>query len=366
MVPLVAAGDRVEAGCLVAESSSDEPWYRCSHAPLPSTVSANGHSTNGTSKNGNGSARSLELLVEKDSTTHRPCDHHLPTEITPEEIVDIARRAGLLGMGGGMFPTYVKLSPKTPIDWVIINACESEPYLTCDHRVLMEHRDEVECGKRLAMRSVGATHGTIETAKNEYLDGYEPRLIHNVLGRQIPKGGRPSDVGVVVLNVQSARALHRAVCERRPLVDRVVTVDGNAIQRPGNYVVSLGTEIHHVLDACGVDWDQKPTVIAGGPIMGRPVEPGAIVTAGTSGILALTTDEISTPSPNPCIRCGRCQEVCPMALPASQLIRRPTEMLLNCIECGMCQFTCPAQQPILQKIRKAKSHLRGAHNRPDP
>jgi len=362
MVPLVSAGDRVEAGCLVAESSSNDRWYRCSHAPLLSTVSANGHPTNGQAKIGNGSARSLELLVEDDSTPGRRYKHHHPAELAPEEIVDIARRAGLLGMGGGMFPTYVKLSPATPIDWVIINGCESEPYLTCDHRVLVEHRDEVECGMRLAMQAVGAAQGTIETAKDSFLDGYESHLIHKVLGRQVPKGGRPSDVGVVVLNVQSARALHRAVCEHRPLVDRVVTVDGNAVQRPGNYVVPLGTEIRHVLEACGVDWDQTSTVIAGGPIMGSPVEPGAIVTAGTSGVLALTADEISAPSHDPCIRCGRCQEVCPLALPSGQMIHQPTDLLLECIECGMCQFTCPAQRPILQEIRKAKSHLRDANN----
>jgi electron transport complex protein RnfC len=365
MAPLVTAGDRVEAGCLVAESSSDERWYKCSHAPLLSTVSANGRPTNGQAKIGNGSARFLQLLVEKDSTAHRRCDHHHPAELAPEEIVDIARRAGLLGMGGGMFPTYVKLSPTTPIDWVIINGCESEPYLTCDHRVLVENRDEVECGMRLAMRAVGATQCTMVTAADnflDYLDGYEPRLVHKVLGRQVPKGGRPSDVGVVVLNVQSARALHRAVCEHRPLIDRVVTIDGNAIRRPGNYVVPLGTEIRHVLDSCGVDWGQTPTVIAGGPIMGSQVEPEAIVTAGTSGILALTTEEISESSHDPCIRCGRCQEVCPMALPSGQLVRKPTDLLLECIECGMCQFTCPAQRPILQEIRRAKSHLREANN----
>jgi electron transport complex protein RnfC len=376
MATLVTAGDRVEAGCLVAESSNDARWYRCFHAPLLSTVSGNGHSTSGPSSNGpstnshstngpsnssHGSARTLDLLVEENSTTQRQCDHHSPAELAPEEIANIARRAGLLGMGGGMFPTYVKLSPTTPIDWVIINGCESEPYLTCDHRVLVEHRDEVECGMRLAMQAVGATQGTMVDAEDNYLDGYESRLIAKVLDRQVPKGGRPSDVGVVVLNVQSARALHRAVCERRPLVDRVVTVDGNAIGRPGNYVVPLGTEIRHVLNVCGVDWDQMPTVIAGGPIMGSPIEPEAIVTAGIGGILALTTDEISKPSQDPCIRCGRCQEVCPMALPSSQLIRQPTDLLLECIECGMCQFTCPAQRPILQEIRKVKSHLRAVN-----
>ena len=363
MNPVVAPGDRVNAGRLVAESSDGQRWYRCWHAPLLSIV-ANGQKTNGHTANGHGATRSLELLVQSDSAVPESCTrHHHPTELARDEIVDIARRAGLVGMGGGMFPTYAKLSPTTPIDWVIINGCESEPYLTCDHRVLVEHRDEVECGMQLAMRAVGAAQGKIVASEDDYLDGYELRLIQKVLGRQVPKGGRPSDVGVVVINVQSARALHRAVCERRPLLDRVVTVDGNAIQRPGNYVIPLGTEIRHVLDACGVDWDEAPTVIAGGPIMGSPVEPDAVVTAGMGGVLALTRDEISQPRHDPCIRCGGCQDVCPLGLPSGQLVRRPTDALLECIECGMCQFVCPAQRPILQEVRKAKAHLRDAGDR---
>lgn len=361
MAALVGVGDRVEAGCLVAESFPDEPWYRCAHAPLLSTVSADGHPTNGQSKHVNGSARCLELMVEDVPTVERRYDHLPPAEFAPKEIADIARRAGLMGMGGGMFPTYLKLSPATAIDCVIINGCESEPYLTGDHRVLVEYRDEVECGMRLAMRAVGATQGTIVTHDDDYLDGYEPRLIHKVLGRQVPKGGRPSDVGAVVINVQSARALHRAVCEQRPLLDRVVTVDGNAIGRPGNYVVPLGTEIRHVLDACGVDWDQMKTLITGGPIMGTTVDPEAIVAAGTGGILALTRDEMSKPNSDPCIRCGLCQEVCPLALPSGQLVRRPNGKLLDCIECGLCQYACPARRPILQEIRKAKSRLRNTN-----
>ena len=160
------------------------------------------------------------------------------------------------------------------------------------------------------------------------------------------------------MNVQSARALHHAVCAGRPLLERVVTVDGNAIQRPGNYVIPLGTEIRHVLETCGIDWDQNPTLIAGGPIMGRSMQAEATVNAGTGGVLALTRDEVSKPSIDPCIRCGQCQEVCPADLPSRQLIRQPNEMLLECIECGMCQFTCPSQRPILQEIRTAKSQLR--------
>ena len=360
MMPRVAPGDRVDTGRLVAESNGDQSWYRCWHAPLPSLV-ANGHTPKELTANGNGSTRLLELVVQPDSKVSPSCQWQPhSTDLARHEIVEIARRAGLVGMGGGMFPTYAKLSPATPIDWVIINGCESEPYLTCDHRVLVEHRDEVECGMRLAMQAVGAPQGKIVESEDDYLDGYELRLIEKVLGRQVPKGGRPSDVGVVVMNVQSARALHQAVCQRRPLLDRVVTVDGNAVRRPGNYVIPLGTEIRHVLDACGVEWDRAATVIAGGPIMGSPVELDAVVTAGMGGVLALTRDEISEPGHDPCIRCGGCQQVCPVGLPSGQLVRRPTDALLECIECGMCQFICPAQRPILEEVRKAKARLRSA------
>ncbi len=359
MTSQAAVGDRVEAGDLLAESFDDDRSYRCCHAPLSGTVVAIGGSTNGHTTNDNGFPRFLELLIDKESLASQPCNQPHRADLSGDEIVDIARRSGLKGMGGGMFPTFVKLSPNTPIDWVIINGCESEPYLTCDHRVLEEYRDEVECGMRLAMRAVGATNGTIVEGENDFLDGYEPRLIRNELGRDVPRGGRPSDVGVVVLNVQSARSLHQAVCEQRPLVDRVVTVDGNAIRRPGNYVVPLGTEIRHVLNVCGIDWEQTPTVINGGPVMGRRVELDSTVTAGTGGILALTSDEISDPSPGPCIRCGSCQAVCPRDLPAGQLVRQPSNLLFECVECGVCQIACPAERPLLEDIRKVKSRLHG-------
>ena len=171
---LVAVGDRVDAGRLVAENSGTAGWYRCAHASLGGVVTAINHDSEA-AKNDGSSACWLELLVEGSNRSHGPCDHEYPHGLAPEEIVDAARRAGLVGMGGGMFPTYLKLSPERPIDWVIINGCEGEPYLTCDHRVLVEHREEVECGMRLAMRAVGASHGRIIDAESDYLDGYEVR-----------------------------------------------------------------------------------------------------------------------------------------------------------------------------------------------
>jgi electron transport complex protein RnfC len=257
-------------------------------------------------------------------------------------------------MGGATFPTHVKLSPPSPIDHVLVNGCESEPYLTCDHRVLVEHRDEVECGMQLAMQAVGATRGTIIAEDNHYLDGYERRLIQKALGRRVPHRGKPSDVGVLVINVQTVRALHQAVCQNRPLVDRVITVDGDAVRRPGNYVVPLGTPVSHILKACGVDPRRASAVIAGGPMMGAAVGPQTAVTGGTGGVLALGAHQIAWSGQDPCIQCGQCLEVCPLALPAGLLVRRPNPTVLQCIECGLCQFACPARRALLPALRKAK------------
>ena len=355
MTPLVAVGDRVEQGSLIAQSSSSDPLYKCAHAPFTSTVTAKTcHPAMG-----NKQGRTLELLNEQcgDPTVAGTCCK--PEDLAPKEIAEIARRAGLVGMGGSMFPTYMKLKPTNSIDWVIVNGCESEPYVTCDHRVLIEHRDEVECGMRLAMRAVGAADGTIATDKNDYLDGYESRLTYNVLGRTVPAGKRPANVGVIIINVQTARALHRAVCECRTLTDRVVTVDGGAIAQPGSYVVPIGTEIGHVLHACGIDWNKAVKLIEGGPMMGCPTDENATVSAGTIAILALAKDEVSNTHHDPCIRCGRCQDVCAFGLPVAQLLLRPTNQLQDCIECGMCQFACPARRPMLSKIRQAKRDLNG-------
>ena len=353
MVPVVAVGDEVEAGTVVTETPPGAPWYQCSHAPLSGTVTA---IVDPRSSNGH-PATQRALVIEGNPPAAPPCQHRDPKSLDPEQIRRAARDAGLVGMGGAMFPTHVKLSPEHAIDYVLVNGCESEPYLTCDHRVLVEHRDEVECGMQLVMQAVGATRGEIITKEDDYLDGYERRLIHKVLGRRVPPRGKPSDVGVVVVNVQTARALHRAVCQRRPLVDRVITVDGDAIRRPGNYVVPIGTEVGHILEVCGVDWEHTAAVIAGGPMMGRAAGPESIVTGGTGAVLALGDREISWTGSDPCIQCGQCQEVCPLALPVCWLVRRPNRTVFQCIECGICQFACPAGRALLPGLRKAKQTL---------
>jgi electron transport complex protein RnfC len=340
LTPLVEVGQTVEGGKLVARSPVSERFQRRIHASLTGTVTAVGED---------------HIIIEGELPERPPMTHGVPEWIAPEAIRDTAREAGLIGMGGGMFPTYVKLSHPAPIEVVLINGCESEPYLSCDHRVLAEHRDQTNCGAELAMRAVGARQGMIIDHEINYPGGYERLMIHDTLGKVIPKRGLPRDVGVLVLNVQSALALHDAVCLGRPLIDRVVTVDGGAVGRPGNYRVPIGTELGHLLQLCETDPAQTAQIVTGGPMMGAVADKSESVTGGTGAVIALTAEELGDYHAQPCIRCGQCMEVCPYNLPVAHLVESPHKVVLDCIECGACQFTCPARRPLIEELRQAKA-----------
>ncbi len=340
----VAPGDRVEAGQLIAESAEGERFVRRRHSPYDGVVTP--------------SARPGEIRIEGKPRALPAGPHRDPASLAPEAVVATVRDAGIEGMGGGMFPTYAKLSPGKPVECVIVNGCESEPYLACDTRVLAEHRGDVECGMRLAMRAVGAARGVIVDDDGGYPGGYERFLVRQVLGRDVPVDGRPADAGAIVINVQTARAIHHAVCLGRPLLDRVVTVDGGAVTRPGNFTVPLGTEFGHILRCASVQLDLATALLAGGPMMGVESGPDAVVEPGTGGILALTREEVRRPVDNPCIRCGDCLEACPVGLSARHLILRPTAALARCMDCGMCQYVCPSDRSLVALLRRAKESLR--------
>lgn len=336
----VAPGDAVRAGQLVLRSAAAARWQLRRHA------SVDGH------------VQSLDddalVLAGTPPAAAVVTAHHDPGALAPVAIVDAAREAGLVGLGGAMFPTYAKLLPLHPVDTVIVNGCESEPYLTCDHRVLIEQRAEVECGMHLAMRALGAERGLVIEREAYYPAGYERFLVRHALGRQVPPRGLPRDVGAVVINVQSALALHHAVCLGRPLLSRVVTVAGEAVQRPGNFRVAIGTPVAHLLASAGFQAAQAEAVIIGGAMMGRVAEPGEAVGPGTGGILALTAAELAERAERPCLRCGRCQEACPVDLPVVLLTERPGPAALSCIDCGLCQFVCPSALPLVERMRRAK------------
>jgi electron transport complex protein RnfC len=284
-----------------------------------------------------------------------------------------ARAAGLVGLGGAAFPAAVKLAPSkaTPIDTVILNGCECEPYLTCDHRVMLERPERVVAGARLIAEAVGATRVVIAVEDNKpdavealravagdvevmsvttrYPQGAEKQLIFSVTGRVVPGGKLPAVTGCLVHNVQTAAALADAVEFGTPLMERVVTVSG-AVERPGNFLVAIGTPVSYLIEMAGGLKDDAARVIAGGPMTAQPLGDLEVpVVKGTSGIVALTAAEAApiVDADQPCIRCGRCVEACPMTLHpyaiANYADRRNWDgcerfFALDCIECGCCSY----------------------------
>ena len=313
--------------------------------------------------------------------------------LSSSEIIDIAREAGLVGMGGATFPTHVKLSPPKEkiIDAVILNGAECEPYLTADHRVMLEKPADVVAGLDLIMRAVGVKKGFvgIETNKpdaiealgeavtdsglsdieviglqTKYPQGAEKNLIDAILGREVPSGTLPFEVGVLVQNVGTACAMHDAVVKKMPPIERVLTVTGR-VKEPKNLKVRVGTPLRDVIDFCGGPEGPLYKVVMGGPMMGiAQYSLDVPVTKGTSGILVLSKEDSPYIEEEPCIRCGRCLNACPMhlmpcnitdAVAAEDWDDADKYGALDCVECGSCAYVCPASRPIVQYAKLAKS-----------
>ena len=317
----------------------------------------------------------------------QPAEH--PETLNAKELQDIIRRAGIVGMGGATFPTSVKLTPgqgKT-IEKLIINGAECEPFLTADHRLMLEKPGLIVDGIHIVMNALNireamigveankhdavvaleqACHGTDGIRVCElpvrYPQGGEKQLVYALTKRAIPSGGLPLDVGCVVLNVGTVVAIEQAVREGRPLIDRITTV-GGMVNNPGNYRVRIGTPVSLLLDACGGLQAGVKKILSGGPMMGMAINDLEIpVTKGTSGILALG-DESLEPEESACIRCGRCMRACPMKLPPYMMdacIRHERyedaekHGVMNCIECGACTFVCPAKRMLTHSFRTGK------------
>jgi len=332
--PVLAVGDAVRTGRVVARGG---PLDERRHSPLTGAVVL---------------VDEWGIEIEGEPTDPEP----LPES---DDLVETARLAGLLGLGGGMFPTWAKLADaRGRVDVVLVNACESEPYVTCDHRVLTEHGAAVERGLERIVAGVGAREGRVVRRSHRYLDGYEPMLVERELGRIVPEGKRPPDVGALVLNVQTVWLLERAAAERRPLLERVVTIDGEAVAHPGNLLVPLGTAVGHLLTAGGGDPACAAHLVTGGPMMGRSATLDTPVRAGTIAVLALSAAEVAAPERTACFRCGRCAEVCPYGLPAPLLAAQPGPLTQVCIACGLCELVCPASRPLVVGIRR---HAQALH-----
>ncbi len=314
-----------------------------------------------------------------------------PLSLEPEKVCQIVRDAGIVGLGGAAFPTAVKLSPPKdkPIDTVIINGCECEPVLTADHRIMMEYAEDILNGAELIRKTTGAkrtiigiednkrdalkTFQGVKTddsaeillLKTKYPQGAEKNLIQALLGREVPRGGLPFDVGVVVQNVGTAKAIWDAVSSGKPLYERVLTAAGGGIRDPKNLMVRIGTPFQSVLDFCGGIDDSTNILIMGGPMMGLSQWTAEVpVVKGTSGILAWTA--AVPPMEHSCIRCSRCVDHCPMGLVPTQLMKyvkygylseAEDWGILDCVECGSCQYICPAAIPLVHWMRLGKSQV---------
>ncbi len=308
-----------------------------------------------------------------------------------EQVQDTVRAAGIVGLGGAAFPTSVKLMPPKdmPIHTVILNGCECEPFLTCDHRLMVEQPERVVAGARIIGQTVGAKRIVIGVEDNKpdavealrgvagddvevlslatsYPQGAEKQLIMAVLGEEVPHGKLPAATGALVQNVGTAAAVADAVEHGMPLVERVVTVTGN-VARPGNYLTLLGTSLSVLIEHAGGFVGEVGRVIAGGPMTGMGVaDLGVPVVKGTSGVVVLDPG-VTAPAVHgdqPCIRCGRCSVACPMSLQPFALgiyaNRREWDWTtqlhaVDCIECGCCSYVCPTRRPLVQLIRLAKA-----------
>lgn len=314
-------------------------------------------------------------------------------QYVPEKIVEAARTAGLVGQGGAAFPTHVKLkyNPEKLIDTILLNGCECEPYLTSDYRMMVEAPAPIITGALLAGRACGAkrilvavednkplaidtlkqaakgTDVQVVVLKTKYPQGGEKQTILAALGRTVPAGGLPLDVGVVVINVGTAAALARAVLRGKPLTHRVVSVTGEGIVRPRNILAPIGASYKDLIDYCGGLKPNAARVIAGGPMMGFALgNLDTPVTKGTSGVTVLTEEYTRRIRETNCVRCGRCVDVCPTNLVPTKLaiasrgkdwdlVKR--YHIASCVECGCCAYVCPAGLPLVQLIRMGKAQM---------
>ena len=310
-------------------------------------------------------------------------------ELTPAEIIDIVKNAGIVGMGGAGFPTYVKLNPGKPIDAVLVNACECEPMLTADHRVLLEYADDIIFGLLAEMKTVNAPKGIIVIEENkpdaiallrektadiegieilkvatQYPQGGEKMLIKRAMGRSVPSGKLPADVGACVSNVSTVKAIADAIKTGMPLIERVTTVTGKYIPNPQNFIVRVGTPASALVEACGGISAEDVLVKAGGPMMGFPQTTlETPIMKGSNGIIAIDND---VTEPCECIKCGRCVDVCPMSLEPlhfAKLVGDPAALkehnIMDCMECRCCEYICSSKIPLVSLIKAGKNAVRG-------
>ena len=395
--PVVAKGDKVKVGTLLAQAGGfvSAPCYSSVSGTvlkIDTAIDATGYRKPVIIIKVEGDE--WEETIDRSDKLERLEDH---PELTPEEIIERVKKAGVTGMGGAGFPTFIKLTPPptAKAECVIINAVECEPYITADFRLMMEKADEILVGLDLLMKAAKVTKGYIGIEDNKpaaielfqqktanrsdveivplakkYPQGGEKQLVDAVIRRQVPAPPAiPVNVGAIVQNVGTAFAVYEAVMKNKPLFERYTTVTGKQLKNPGNFLVRMGTPMSQLIDACGGLPEGDNKILAGGPMMGKALTSTEVpVCKGTNSVTVLTEDDARRKEPQPCIRCAKCVGACPMGLEPYLLAtlsslknweRVEAEDVTSCIECGSCQFTCPAHRPLLDNIRQGKSTVMG-------
>lgn len=389
--PVVAPGDRVKVGTLVARADGFISAHV--HSSVSGTVVAidevidqSGHKKKAVVIRSEGDA--WEESIDRSESLEKNC------ELSQKEILDRIKEAGIVGLGGAAFPTHVKLVPPpgSRLELLIINGAECEPYLTADHALMMEKGEEIMVGIRLLMRASGVSKAyigiednkkdairrlsklagdypgiTVYSLKTKYPQGSEKQLVDALAGRKIPGGALPASVGVVVQNVATAFAVYEAVQKNKPLIERVVTVTGKKLASPSNLWVRIGTPVQALIDRAGGLPIDTGKVIAGGPMMGKALQyTDTPVCKGISGVLLLPAAESQRREMRDCIRCSQCIFVCPVHLEPYLLMalaehsewdKAAGRHITDCIECGSCSYVCPSDRPLLDYVRMGKAEV---------
>jgi electron transport complex protein RnfC len=396
--PLIRKGDAVQIGQKIGDS--DAYVSAPVHSPINGKVkeiALRSHAVIG---------RSQAIII--DALEHNPSKRSLfnlgegfnEDKYSAEQICEAVRNAGIVGMGGAGFPTRVKIepNPRLPKDTLIINGCECEPYITCDYRIMLEWTNQIIAGIKLArkasgcskvfigiednkpqaievmseaLRKAGDDDIQVVPVKTKYPQGGERQLIRSILRKTVPTGGIPPMIGVVVLNMATTAAIAEAVVSKLPLTHRVVSVTGEAIAKPGNYYVAIGTSVEDLLEFCGSVTQKSAKIVLGGPMMGIAIaDMKTPITKTTNAVTVLTKEQIGRAKfarrQTACIRCGRCLEVCPENLNPTKIAHAVKNNLLSvaesyyisaCIECGCCSYICPANIELTGYIKTGKIFL---------
>lgn len=388
---LVVKGDKVKVGQLIAEAGGFVSANI--HSPVSGTVTKVDSTVDAWGLR----MPAIFIDVEGDEwmpEIDRSDELNTICKLEAKEIIDKIKAAGIVGLGGACFPTHVKLMPPPgkKAEVLVVNGVECEPYLTCDHQLMLEKGEEIMVGIQILMRALDIKKAVIgiennktdaiklmqklssrylgvsvEPLKLRYPQGGEKQLIDACISRQVPSGALPIEVGAVVDNVATIFAVYEAVQKNKPLISRVMTVTGKDVKNPGNYSVRFGTPLSEVLEFAGGIPQSTGKIIGGGPMMGRAMNNVDMPTnKRVSGVLMLTKEESCRKEPSACIRCAKCVNACPMGLEPYLLsklaaLSRFDEMekhnVMDCIDCGCCQFTCPSNRPLLDYIRMGKAQV---------